>query len=431
MGFVKYHPRVGEFHSPDCTIFNYDTVYLLTEEGPIVYEHKMGGYISPELGGKIHDIDWYFFFKELERLKPKQIVIPECYVNGTYPHFKGKIETELREYGFDETNIIVYFQKEENFYHGEIYVEPPWMYTDDIDYNHMVFHTVGHAVPESDEKYFPKFNNMKFCKQGFMCESFHKLYALRHQTPELQIEKRKKAKKKLKSGRFVFYGGASTSNRPIVFDAINKSRKLSVDFITYENQNLTDLILDKKGIGISLDGLVFSTIRDSEFSVNGVPSIKITRAPDNIIKNNNIHLWRTRYWKQIPYSLAPTDEERKQTKKAIELAYEEYMDHVYDNDKRTMKMIRYQFFINLLQKFYNIEFFLYDMLFGDDLEDWLNYLPLIPDFAIFKEAANPEHIARGAKGEMFVDYIQEFLKLFDKRFKLRYKQYYKGLNNVG
>ena len=194
----------------------------------------------------------------------------------------------------------------------------------------MVFQTVGHAVPESDEKYFPKFNNMKFCKQGFMCESFHKLYALRHQTPELQIEKRKKAKKKLKSGKFVFYGGASTSNRPIVFDAINKSRKLSVDFITYENQNLTDLILDKKGIGISLDGLVFSTIRDSEFSVNGVPSIKITRAPDNIIQNNNIHLWRTRYWKQIPYSLAPTDEERKQTKKAIELAYEEYMDHVYD-----------------------------------------------------------------------------------------------------
>ena len=76
--------------------------------------------------------------------------------------------------------------------------------------------------------------------------------------------------------------------------------------------------VDKKGIGISLDGLVFSTIRDSEFSVNGVPSVKITRAPDNIVQNNNLHLWRTRYWKQIPYSLAPTDEERKQTKKAME-----------------------------------------------------------------------------------------------------------------
>jgi len=429
MGFVKYHPRIGDDHSPDCTIFNYDTVYLICKDGPVVYEHKMGGYIPPNLGGRIHEIDWYYFFKEIERLKPKQIVLPECYVNGSYPHFRAKVEQDLRERGYDHRNIIVYYQKEENFYHGEIFVEPEWMYTNDIHYDRMVYHSIGHAVPEEDEECYPTFADFRFCKQGFMCESFHKLYALRHSTPEMQVEKRKKYKKNLKSGKFVFYGGCSTSNRPLVFEAINKSRKLSWEEIRYENEDLTQLILDRKGIGISLDGLVFNTIRDTEFSVNGVPSIKITRAPSNLIEKNNLNLFRTRYWKQIPYTLVPNDKQRVQIRKNIEQAYEEYMDLVYDNDKRTLKMIRFQFFINILQKFHNIELFLYDMLFGEDLEEFIEKVSLIPDFSIFKQAASPELIAKGAKGEMYVDYIQEVVNLFDKKFKLRYDEYYKSLNN--
>lgn len=428
MGFVKYHPRIGDDQRPDCTIFNYDTVYLLCEDGPVVYEHKMGGYIAPNLGGRIHDIDWYYFFKEIEKLKPKQIVLPECYVNGSYPEFKAKIEQDLRLHGFDESNIIVYAQKEENFYHGEIHVQPDWMYTDDISYK-LVYHSIGYVVPEEDEESFDRFREFKFCKQGFMCESFHKLYALRHSTPEMQVEKRKKHKKNLKSGKFVFYGGTSTSNRPIVFDAIHSSNKLSWEEIRYDQEDLTELILDKKGIGLSLDGLVFNTIRDTEFGVNGVPSIKITRAPQYMVDKNNINLFRSRYWKTIPYSLVPSDEHRKQTRQIIEEAYEEYMDCVYDNDVRTLKNIRYQFFINLLQKFHNIELFLYDILFGEDLEEFITRLDLIPDYSIFKEAANPELIQKGARGEMFVDYIQEVCKLFDKKFKLRYDNYYRSLNN--
>ena len=175
--------------------------------------------------------------------------------------------------------------------------------------------------------------------------------------------------------------------------------------------------------------MVFNTIRDTEFSVNGVPSIKITRAPSNLIEKNNLNLFRTRYWKQIPYTLVPNDKQRVQIRKNIEEAYEEYMDLVYDNDKRTLKMIRFQFFINILQKFHNIELFLYDMLFGEDLEEFIEKVSLIPDFSIFKQAASPELIAKGAKGEMYVDYIQEVVNLFDKKFKLRYDEYYKSLNN--
>jgi len=424
--FVKYHPRIGHFHAPDCTIFNYDTIYLLTDSGPVVYEHSMGGYIAPELGGRIHEIDWYFFIEEIKKLKPKIIIIPECYVNGHYPEIKSKIENEIRDEGYDENNIWVYLQKEENFYFGEINVEPDWFYTSEPVYKNIICHTIGHDVPKKDKKHYPRFNEIKFCKQGFMCESFFKLYALRNSTPEMQVEKRKNVN--LKPGHFVFYGGQSTSNRPIVFEAIQNSKKLSYEIITYQNENLTELILDRKGIGLSLDGLVFNTIRDTEFGVNAVPSIKITRAPREVIDKNNINLWRSRYWKTIPRSLVPSTYQKNKVKKVLEIAYEEYMDSVYHNEKRALLNLRYQFFINILQKFYNIELFLFDILFGEDLEDFLQYFPLNPDFSIFKYAAKPEFVNSNNRNEMCVDYIQEILNIFDKRFEHKYKEFYLNIN---
>jgi len=83
MSFVKFHPRIeGQNFSPDCTIFNYDTIYFLCDEGPIVYDHTMGGYIQPRLGGRVKFPDKFYFLEALKEYKPKKIIIPECYLNG-------------------------------------------------------------------------------------------------------------------------------------------------------------------------------------------------------------------------------------------------------------------------------------------------------------------------------------------------------------
>ena len=91
----------------------------------------------------------------------------------------------------------------------------------------------------------------------------------------------------IKPGEFIFYGNQSTSNRPLIFEAIQQSKKLNATTITYGNEDLTDLVLANQGIGLSCDGLVFSTIRDTEFGVNATPSIKITRACSDLLNKNN------------------------------------------------------------------------------------------------------------------------------------------------
>ena len=67
MGFVKYHDRIKDYNfSPDCTIFNYDTTYFLCKDGPLVYDHGIGGYIEPRLGGNLNQPDWFYFKKTIE-----------------------------------------------------------------------------------------------------------------------------------------------------------------------------------------------------------------------------------------------------------------------------------------------------------------------------------------------------------------------------
>ena len=66
---------------------------------------------------------------------------------------------------------------------------------------------------------------------------------------------------------------------------------------------------------------------------------------------------------------------------------------------------------------------MFDILFGEDIEEFLQYMPLNPDFSIFKYAAKPEYVNTNNRSEMCVDYIQEFLKLFDKRFEHKYKEF--------
>ena len=425
MGFLKYHPRLGDLQGPDCTIFNYDTVYLLCKEGPVVYEHNIGGYIAPQLGGRIRDIDWYYFLKTIEELKPKLIILPECYVNGNYPDFKAKIENEVRQLGYDEDKIWVYIQKEQNFYHGEIHVEPEWQYTDEVNYNNIIYHTIGHNVPATDKEIYSKFQGYKFCKQGFLCESFHKLYALRHSTPELQFEKRLQAN--IKPGEFIFYGNQSTSNRPLIFEAIQQSKKLNATIITYGNEDLTDLVLANQGIGLSCDGLVFSTIRDTEFGVNATPSIKITRACSDLLNKNNIHMFGSRYWKQVPNTLIPSHEVKTTFIKILEEAYEEYMDCVFKDRKKALRQVRYQFFMTLLQKFYNIELFLFDILFGEDLEEFIDTVPLTVDYSVFKKAAKPHYLQNNIRQKMCTGYINQLLKFFDKRFKSKYNKFYRDI----
>ena len=116
MPFVKYHPRLEEHKlNPDCTIFNYDMIVFLCEEGPVVYEFNIGGYIPPELGGNFNKIDWFFLKNELKKYKPAVLIIPECLVNNYHPDEKVFVEKDMYELGYHGDKLIVYLKKNKIF----------------------------------------------------------------------------------------------------------------------------------------------------------------------------------------------------------------------------------------------------------------------------------------------------------------------------
>lgn len=425
MPFVKYHPRLGEHKpNPDCTIFNYDIIVFLCEDGPVVYEFNIGGYISPSLGGNFTKLDWFFFKNELNEYKPYKIIIPECLVNGYYPDEKIFVEKDLRELGYYGDRLIVYIQKEQNFYYKEIHDTPDWFYTDEREYRNIVYHSIGYNTPTEplDEDRFKNFN---FCKQGFLCETFRKLFYLRHTTPLKLIEDRKKAK--IDSGKLIWYGNLSTSIRNNVISAINKSEKLQYVDVHYGDENLSDLVLGRNGIGLSMDGLVFNTIRDSEFALNALPSIKVTRADDHLIYENNIDMFGNRDLVQVQPDIF-NNFDIDGTVKTIEEGYEKYMDVDFHNYEKVLRNVRYQYFITLLQKFNNINLFIYDILFGYNLDEFITTLPLDVKFDIFETCANPDNIDRGAKEKLVNNFITSLLNYFDQNFKARYREWYNGLN---
>ena len=86
-----------------------------------------------------------------------------------------------------------------------------------------------------------------------------------------------------------------------------------------------------------------------------------------------------------------------------------------------------QFFITILQKFYNIELFLFDILFGDDLEEFIDTMPLNVDYSVFKKAAKPQYLQNNDRKKMCTGYIDQLLKLFDNRFKSRYDRFYRDI----
>ena len=427
MGFVKYHDRIKDYNfSPDCTIFNYDTTYFLCKDGPLVYDHGIGGYIEPRLGGNLNQPDWFYFKKTIEEQKPYKIIIPEAFVNGYYPDIKNFFETEIFQMGYggkgNEDKLMVYIQKEQNFFHEEIVAAADWFYQEENieKYPNMVYHSLGHNVP-SENPYFDVFKKYTFCKQGFANESFGKLYALRNSTPLNEIEKRKTAN--FEPGKIVFYGNLATANRPTLQRAANLTKKINLEIITYGEENLNDAILGNRGVGASFDGLVFATIRDNEFGINCTPSIKYTRASNFIKINNNIDMFGTRFLKTLPGKLSAADDELEPYVKALEEGYEEYMDIGIHNYEKDLKLNRFSFFITLLQKFYNIELFVYDILFGCDLEEFIEHrLPLKVDFSVFNEAAKPEFIIRNDKKSMTTEYIKELGHHFDERFKAQYNK---------
>jgi len=431
MSFVKFHPRIeGQNFSPDCTIFNYDTIYFLCDEGPIVYDHTMGGYIQPRLGGRVKFPDKFYFLEALKELKPKKIIIPECYLNGYCPDTKAFFENEVFQAGYGKDQLLVYIQKEQNFYFGEIAGEPEWFYRDHLDdpnkrYN-MIYHTTGHNIPSSDKETYDRYSGFRYCQQGFAYETFSKLYHLRNSTPLMEAEKRIKNKSNLIPGKCLFYGNMHTANRPTLKDAFSLSKKLHFEEVKFGDENLNDLYASHRGIGVSMDGLVYATIRDGEYGINCTPSFKVSRANKEIIQKNNLDMFGSRFISPLPEPLSAHGDDLIPYIKALEEAYEKYMDEDtecgYDDIKKALECSRYHYFIALLQKFHNIQFFCYDILFGEDMYDFFKtYLPLDVDFSIFKEAAKPDYILVNDKESMKVDYIKEFITRFDERFKAKYK----------
>ena len=83
--------------------------------------------------------------------------------------------------------------------------------------------------------------------------------------------------------------------------------------------------------------------------------------------------------------------------------------------------------MTLLQKFYNIELFLFDILFGEDLEEFIDTVPLTVDYSVFKKAAKPHYLQNNIRQKMCTGYINQLLKFFDKRFKSKYNKFYRDI----
>jgi len=426
MSFLKYHQRLGDYIPiPDCTIFNYDLIYFLNEDGPFLWENSMGGYISPDLGGKIVEIDWNLLKKDLLEQKPGILIIPECLVNNYHKQCKLKIENDIKELGYYDDRLIVYLQKEQNFYYGEIHDKPDWFYEDELDYKNICYHSIGYNTPPKEEDE-TRFKNFRFCKQGFMCESFHKLYSIKDTSPDELWEQRLKTN--FEPGKLIWYGNLYTSIRNNVTGAIKDSIKVHYKNVVYGNESLTDLVLGEKGIGISMDGLVFNTIRDAEFGVVGLPSIKVTRANNYLIEHNNVDMFGCRQIIQVQDNIF-TNADDELIKKQVEEGYERYFELDHNDYGKTMKNIRYHFFIILLQKFNNIEFFVFDILFGDKIKDFVDNLDIKVDYSIFEKACNVDPSTYNKGDVCLLPYMENLLTKFREYFKLCYIEWYKTLNN--
>lgn len=416
------HERLGYNPNPDCTIFNYDMIVLLTDKEPILYLFSMGGYIEPDLGGRIEEFDEDELIKTLETHNVKSIIIPEAFVNGYFPHKKKFFETRVKEMGFYGDKLKVYIQKEQNFYYKEIHTDPDWFWVDRELYNsNIVYHSIGYPTPvkEPDRSFFKQFS---FCKQGFACESFHKLYYLKDLTPSQMFENRLNLN--LKNNNLIFYGNMGTSIRSTVKQALHDS-KLKFKFVKYGNENLFNLICNEnKGIGISMDGLVFNTIRDAEFGIYGLPSIKVTRADEFLIDKNNITMFNTRSVVGVQQNIFE-NADKKLIKQQIEKGYDNYMDGDFNNEEKFLKTIKYHFFIILLQKFANIELFIFEILFGDKLGKFIDELNMDIDYALFNTVAKPEYIRHNNLDEMRVDFVKELINKLGDYF---HKEYSKWIN---
>tara|TARA_R100000322_G_scaffold164480_1_gene128943 strand:+ start:183 stop:1472 length:1290 start_codon:yes stop_codon:yes gene_type:complete len=416
------HPRLGEGPNPDCTIFNYDLIVLLTDKEPILYLFSMGGYIEPFLGGRIEEFDEDELIKALETHNVKSIILPEAFVNGYFPHKKKFFETRVKEMGFYGNKLKIYNQKEQNFYYKEIHTDPDWFWIDRELYNsNIVYHSIGYPTPptEPDKSFFKQFS---FCKQGFACESFFKLYYLKDLNKADMFQQRFELG--LKSDDLIFYGNMGTSIRDTVKQSLENS-KLKFKYVKYGNENLFDLICTQnKGIGISMDGLVFNTIRDAEFGIYGLPSIKVTRADDFLIEQNNITMFNTRSVTQVQPDLFE-NANNKLIKQQIEDGYDEYMSNDFNNEDKFYKTIKYHFFIILLQKFANVELFIFDILFGDKLKDFIDELDMEADYSIFETVAKPQYIKHNDIGNMRIDFVNEVISKLGDYF---HKEYSKWIN---
>ena len=94
-----------------------------------------------------------------------------------------------------------------------------------------------------------------------------------------------------------------------------------------------------------------------------------------------------------------------------------------------MRNIRYHFFIILLQKFNNIEFFVFDILFGEKIKDFIDNLDIKVDYKIFEKACNIDPSTYNKGDVCKLDYMQNLLTKFRDYLKLCYNEWYKTLNN--
>jgi len=413
MEFLQYNPTLNHKPNPSCTIFNYDIYVLLCKDGPVLFDCSIGGYIDPNYGGTFNPPNWDIYVEAIKELKPLKLIIPECVVNNYYPEVKQLYETTIKDLGYNSDKLLVFIQKEQKYYYNRPEDVSDWFFKQPIKYKNMVYHSIGYNEPKSepDKSLYKGFT---LCKQGFLCESFRKLYFLKDLTIDKIYDHRKQTN--YEYGKFVWYGNPGTRIREVVFKSLHDT-DLYIEQHHYGDENLLDWVLNRNGIGLSIDGLVYHTIRDTELSMYGVPNIKITSADNNIITGNNLDLFGSRSVLHVDDT--DIDEYNLPTiYKQIKNKYDEYMSTDLYSYDATLKQIRYQFFITLLQKYHSIEFFVYDILFNEHMQEFIDTLDMDVDLSIFSMIASPEVL------DTNMNIQTEFLDMLHNRFTSHFKQLY-------
>jgi len=100
------------------------------------------------------------------------------------------------------------------------------------------------------------------------------------------------------------------------------------------------------------------------------------------------------------------------------------MENEFKDYNKSKRQAKYHFFITLLQKFYNVDFFIFYILFNEKLQEFLDNIPLDINFDILGKCADADALASYNRDILFNDFVLNVYDIFNEKFKELYFDWY-------